>query len=92
MAKFLWHGPGYLHFMNTTQLKGQIKQVEGKVKDVVGQVTGKPGLTMKGKAENYLGKMQTTLGDYQEKEELKTKKGRTTQPVITPEDETEGDI
>jgi len=62
--------------------------VTGKAKDITGQVTGQPGLTMKGKAENLMGKVQEKVGDYKEKQ--KEENRGSTKPVW--DNKVEGDI
>ena len=49
--------------MNKDHVKGAIRETKGKVKEEFGHVTGKDSTSLRGVAEQVVGKVQRGLGD-----------------------------
>ena len=47
------------------EINGSIHQIKGTVKEAAGKITNNPNLTVKGKAEQGLGKVEKKVGQFE---------------------------
>lgn len=60
--------------MNKDHVKGAIRETKGKVKEEFGHVTGKDSTSLRGVAEQVVGKVQRGLGDLKDAVKAKVDK------------------